>query len=269
MRMPTKVILIIFIIFSIIVTVGHGYGENYGGSSGGSSSSGGSRGGMTTSNIDPYSNIVKHEVVERDLMVNQSVEYSLTSPEFSIYQILINGKENEYDVSVRIEGLINTSKYAKPAPGIVYINENVGLGSVKINYISVRFRVKNSWIKDNGLENGRLPYLLKWNGSLWSVLKTNITGKDDNYTYFESPKAGNSRIGIFAISAPLRRINNDTSATIVPPEEEYEEIVPDIEEKETQVNVFNRLPGFVIIVIIAGIIILLIYINKKRYLQEK
>ncbi len=254
--MLIKMILTVFVIFSITVMVGYGYGESR---------------GMTTSNVDPYSNIIKYEVVERNLIVNQSVEYPFTTPEFGIYQILAYGKENEYDISIRIEDLKNTSKYAKPAPGIVYRNENVWLGSTRINYISVRFRVENSWIKDNGIDDGRLLYLLKWNGTVWSVLKTNMTGKDDIYTYFESPKAGNSRIGIFAISASMRRTDNSINATTgnstVTSEEEYEEIAPDLEEKEEkdETNIFKGFLGFGMVIVIIGIIIFLIYIGEKKY----
>lgn len=256
-----KIILTVFIIFSITVVTGYGYG----GSSGNGGSSGG---GMTTSNIDPYGNIVKYEVIDGNLFANKTIEYSFTTPEFSIYQVLLNSKENEYGISVRIEDLRNTSKLGnglvKPAPGIVYRNENIGLGSSRLNYIGVRFRVKNSWLEDNGLNDSRIPYLLKYNGTVWIVLKTNMTGKDNIYTYFESPKTGNSRIGIFAISAPMKGIGN-TNATpknidITP--EEYEEVVPDIEEKETK---SKGISGFGILIIIVGATLALIYISKKRH----
>ena len=190
--------------------------------------------------------------------MNQSVEYSFTTPEFSIYQILLYGKENEYDMPVRIESLKNTSRYAKRAPGIVYRNENVWLGSSRLKYISVRFRVNNSWIKYNDLDNSRLFYLLKWNGTAWLVLRTNMIDKDVTYTYFEAQKAGNSRIGIFAISAPIRKTNTTDVVTI----EKDENVVPVIEEIEDKSP--NRLSGFYIIITIVGTILSYIYICKKR-----
>ena len=259
-RRLIKIILTAFIIFSIIVVTGYGYGDN--GGNGGSSGSGR---GMTTSNIDPYSNIVKYEVRDENLFANKTTEYSFTTPEFSIYQILLNSRENEDSISVRVEDLKNTSKYGngrvKPAPGIVYRNENVWLGSTRLNYIGVRFRVKNSWLENNSINDGRLPYLLKWNGTTWIVLKTNMTGNDSTYTYFESSKAGNSRIGLFAISAP--RVGNVSTVpkNIVIPEE-YEEIVPDIEENETK---SKGIPGFGIPIIIIGMALAFIYISKKKY----
>lgn len=261
----TKIILTAFIIFSITVVIGYGYG---GSSSGSSSSGSNSGGGVTNSNIDPYSNIVKYEVRDGNLFANKTTEYSFVTPEFSIYKILLNGKENEYGVSVRIEDLKNTSKLGngmvKPAPGVVYRNENIGLGSSRLNYMGIMFRVKNSWLEDNGLNDSRIPYLLKYNGTAWIVLKTNMTGKDNIYTYFESPKAGNSRVGLFAISAPINRI---VSANAIPKnisttQEEYEEIIPDIEEKEIK---SKGIPGFGIHMIIIGVALSLIYINKKRY----
>lgn len=254
-----RLMLVISVIFSVAIVSVYGYGN-----SGSSGSSGGSR-GVTTSNIDPFENIVKYEVRSDNLIANESVEYSFTTPEFSIYQILVNGKENEYDVSVRVEDLINTSKYAKPAPGIVYRNENVGMGSVRVNYISVRFRLNNSWMEDNDLDESRHPYLLKWNGTMWLVLKTDIIGKDDTYTYLESPKAGNSRIGIFAISAPPKRIdtvvNTWQNTTSI---ENEEEIIPNIIEKRIEDDGIEMLSGFEIIVAIIGIILLSIYVTKKR-----
>jgi PGF-pre-PGF domain-containing protein len=253
-----KIISAIFVIFSIIIIVGYGYGD--GGSN--SNNNGGSN-GMTTSNIDPYNNIAKYEVEEMSLITNQSVEYSFTTPELGIYQILANCKENEYDVSIRIEDLKNTSKIAKrPAPGIVYKNENIWLGSTRIKYIGIRFRVKNSWLEENGINDSRFPYLLKWDGTTWLVLKTNVTGKDGTYTYLESSKAGNSRIGIFAISAPKKvsRTVNATSKNTT--SEQYEEVVPIIEE--TEIKNKGAPSGLGIIVVIAGIIVSTIYMTRKR-----
>ena len=267
-----KIVSIMFIsiifIFSITTMVGYGYGGyggngGSGGNSGGSSSdSGGSR-GITTSNIDPYSNIFKYEVEDRNLVTNKSIEYSFITPELGIYQILVNGKENEFSVYIRVEDLKNTSKYAKKnAPGIVYKNENIWLGSTRIQYISVRFRVKNSWIENNSLNDGRFPYLLKWNGTAWLVLNTTMTGKDDTYTYLESPKAGNSRVGIFAISAPnkkVSRIVNDTSKNI---SEDPEQVIPIIEE--TEIKNKGTPGGLGLILVIVSIIASTIYMTMKK-----
>lgn len=266
MRIRHKLIKIMLamVISSVMVMTVYGYGGD---------SSGDSGGAMATSNVDPYSNIVKYEVRDGNLIANLSIEYSFTTPEFGIYQILINGKENEFDIPIRIEDLRNTSIYAEPVPGIVYRNENVWLGSTRVNYIGIRFRVKNSWITDNGIDDGRLPYLLKWNGTTWSVLKTNMTGKDDIYTYLESPKAGNSRIGIFAISAPTIRANgimandsiNITTENMVIPEHTVSDLNGTGKKAPSGGIGFKGYLGFGIVMTIIGIIIMLIYIGEKKY----
>lgn len=174
-----------FIAISISIMTVYGYGG----------------GGISSGSKDSYGNMFKYDTMSQNLVFNQSINYTFVDPDLSIYEILINGKNSEPDVSVRVEDLINTSVYAnESAPGIVYRNENVRIGSYRINYIKVRFRVNNSWINSNGLNDSRYPHLLKWDGETWLVLKTDIINKDNIYTYFEAPKAGSTSASIFAIS---------------------------------------------------------------------
>lgn len=249
MNIKSKILMII-VISLILAKVVYGYGEG--------------SGGMTASNIDPYGNIAKYEVRDGNLIYNKSVEYSFTTPEFGIYKVLINGKETEYDIPVRIENLRNTSKYAKPAPGIVYRNENVWIGTKRLNYIGVIFKVKNSWMTENSLNETNHPYLLKWNGSTWLVLKTNTTGKDEIYTYLESPRAGSSYIGIFAISAPPKRINtNGNNKTLENWSANFaeieEDVVPDIEVIENK-----KSPAFEIVISMMILLIICTYKKGRR-----
>lgn len=235
-------ILMIIVIFLILAKGVYGYGEG--------------SGGMTTSNIDPYSNIVKYEVREGNLIYNRSVEYSFTTPEFGIFKVLVNGNETEYNIPVRIETLRNTSKYAKPAPGIVYRNENVWIGTKRLNYVGIRFKVKNSWIVENNLNDTIHPYLLKWNGTVWLVLKTNITGNDSINTYFEAPRVGSSNIGIFAISAPPKIVNNmkvDWAPNSSEIEENVDPIIESIQIKNS--SAFD--------IIISMLILLIVYVCRK------
>ncbi len=200
-------------------------------------------------NIDNYDNIERFEMVTRNLIINRSIEFNFTTQELSIYQILINNKENEYDVSMRIEDLKNISKYANPYhPGIIYRNENVMITGNRMNYISVRFKVENSWIENNNNSGDNKIYLLKWipkiendtikNGK-WLVLLTNITKKDGTYTYFESPKAGNSRINIFAVNSLSSKTSNVES---VEEEEEEEYFIPLLiyEDKKDGISFFEK-----------------------------
>lgn len=186
MKMYNRLIIImlfIFIVFSISIMTVYGYG-----------------GGSTSE--DAYGNIFKYEIKDQNLVYNQSIKYQFSTPELGIYEILVNGKNSESDISVKVEDLINTSEYAnKSSPGIVYRNENVWIGTSRINYVTVRFRVNNSWINSHSLDDSHYPHLLKWNGDTWLVLQTNILSKDGTYTYFEAPKAGSTSASVFAISA--------------------------------------------------------------------
>lgn len=191
--------LSVLAIFSILTIIVYGYEANNGGDS--------------IRSAEPYGNIIKYEVRDGNLVANKSAEYSFGSPEFGIYKILVYGNNNEYDIPVRVEYLREPSKLAnKSPPGIVYRNENALIGSKKIAYTTIIFKVKNSWIKENGigLDGGDIPHLLKWNGTAWLILKTNMINDDGMYTYFEAPNAGNSNMGIFSISAPPKKAEYGT-----------------------------------------------------------
>jgi PGF-pre-PGF domain-containing protein len=174
--------------------------------------------GYGTSNItdtkskDSNGNIIVYETRHQNLVVNQSARYQFFAPELSIYEILVTGKSNELNTTVRVEDLIGTSRYVnKSSPGIVYRNENVWIGSDRVEYITVRFRVNNSWMNSNKLNDSHYPHLLKWNGETWLVLKTDIVDKDNNNTYFEAPKAGSTSLSIFAISAQGNPLQENTT----------------------------------------------------------
>lgn len=203
---------------------------------------------------EPYDNIAQHESITKDLASNQTIDYSFTSPEFSIYKVSINGKNNEYDIPVRIDSLKNKSVYAKKlAPGTIYKNENVLIGTKRINYVALKFRVNNSWISDNKLDDGNPPRLLVWNGTTWLILATNTTGKDDAYTYYDAPKVGRFSLGVFAISAFPKKANQ-TYPIVSSIDEDI--VIPEIEEIDTP----NKVPGFDIIITVIGIIISITYI---------
>lgn len=178
------------------VSTPHQSSSGSGGSSSSSSSSGGGGGGV--SSPESFSNIIKFERQSMDLVVNKSIKYSFSSPELAIYQVLVVSNASDTDVDMRVEHLKNISDTVDYAPeGTIYANENVWLQSARINYTTVRFRVKNSWFLDNGLTKDSIVLLRYING--WKDLHTNITGSDANYTYFESKALGLSPFAISSI----------------------------------------------------------------------
>lgn len=168
-------------------------------SSSSSSSNGGGGGGGVTSG-ENFSNIAKSETRDGSLTAGKPVAFIFKSPELAIYQVLITGKENENDVSVKVEHLKNTSRLvSRPAPGTVYVNENVWANSKKITGVTLKFRVTNAWITGSNIQKETIK-LLRWSVSDkdWKALDTTVLTKDDTYTYFEAQSAG---LSSFAISA--------------------------------------------------------------------
>lgn len=182
---------------------GGGGGGNSGSSSsssGSSGSSGGGGGGGGVTTAEPYKNILKSERRDADLQKGKPVAYSFSTPEFSIYQVLITGKENEADVGVRLERLNSTSALvSKVPPGIVYSNENIWAGSKRIESVLIRFKITNAWIADNNLDIKDIS-LLRFDNGEWKKLgSTIINNSDMNNIYFEARSPGLSSFAVSGI----------------------------------------------------------------------
>jgi len=147
--------------------------------------SGGGSGGGGRATGEPYSNILISEKYEKDLIAGTPVAYTFFQPEHSIYEILVTGKANEFEIILICEVLKGTSKRAKtPAPGIVYKNENIWITSKLMKEGLIRFKVENSWLESNNLADSDIR-LVKWNNSKWVQLNTTETKKDSTHTYYE------------------------------------------------------------------------------------
>lgn len=186
------------------------------GSSGSSSSgsSGGGGGGVTSG--EPFANIAKSETRDGSLTAGKPVAFIFKSPELAIYQILITGKENENDVSVKVESLKNTSKLvSRPAPGTVYQNTNVWANSKKITAVTLKFRVTNAWI--TGFVQKENIKLLRWSDNDWKSLDTKVLNSDNNFTYFEAQSAGLSSFAISAVKEGVSSTPTTPSSIVTTP----------------------------------------------------
>lgn len=181
----------------------------------GSSGSSGSSGGGGIISGEPFANIAKSETTGGSLTAGKPRAFIFKSPELTIYQILITGKENETDVSVKVESLKNTSRLvSRAAPGTVYINENVWFNSKKISKVILNFRVKNAWITSRSVQKKTIK-LLRWSDNDWKALDTTVLNSDDTYTYFESPSVGLSSFAISAVKegqVPVETTRPSTTA---------------------------------------------------------
>lgn len=146
---------------------------------------------------EPPENIVEVERGEKSLIANMPVTYIFKEPEHGISEITVTGKENQNDISVSVEALKGTAKgVATPAPGAVYKNMNIVVGTTQIKEAVIKFNVENSWLDGNNLESSNVR-MIKWDGSKWNMLETTEKNKDAAFTYYE---AKTDRFSSFAIT---------------------------------------------------------------------
>ncbi|MBU3965765.1 MAG: PGF-pre-PGF domain-containing protein [Euryarchaeota archaeon] len=143
-----------------------------------------------------HDNILKAETKVNDIVAYKPVEYSFISPELSIYQIVVTGKENQYDVPIKVEALKwSPEGLPKPAPGKVYRNLNIIANTKNVKEASISFKVENSWIESSDLGYDEIK-MFRWTGEEWSKLNTNQKTKDATYSYYEARTYGFSHFAI-------------------------------------------------------------------------
>lgn len=167
-------------------------------SSGGSSGQGEGGGGVVM--CTDFENIEKYERYERNLITDSPIVYTFSDPDLKIYEISVTGKNNENNVAIRVESLKGLSACAKNSSvNNVYKHVNVWSGSQDIRSMSIKFKVENSWINDNG--DITLKGWDKYNKN-WNSLNTTMITKNDNYTYFESIQNSMSMFAIVGSKTP-------------------------------------------------------------------
>lgn len=186
-------------------------------SNGGGGSGGGGTGSSGVITSEPPSNIEKAERHDKDLMANTPATYFFSSAEHGVSQIIITGKENENEIAVRVEALKGTSKGASTsAPGTVYKNLNIIVGTKKIKEAIIKFKVENSWLNSNNLDASDVR-LVKWDGSKWIDREAAEKSKDDSFTYFEAKTDSFSSFAITGLKAgasPTPTISGVTSTPL-------------------------------------------------------
>lgn len=168
---------------------------------------------------EPPENIVTAERDNKNLIANTPVTYTFKAPEHGVYEIAVTSKENLNDVAVKVEALKGTSKSVSvSAPGAVYKNLNIVVGTTKIKEAVIRFNVENSWFDSNNLASSDVT-MTKWNGSKWNTLETRETNRDGTFTYYEANIYGFSSFaitGLKAIATPASGVSPELTATITP-----------------------------------------------------
>ncbi len=185
-----------------------------GGSSGGSGSGGG--GGKSNENA---SNIELIEKYDLEISKDALTSYRFTHPKNPIMFVNITGRTSFGIITTSVEVLKGTSTLVNTPPeGLVYKNANIWVGTSgfatpkNIKEASVKFRIDNAWLSSNSVSTSDIV-LVKWDGSKWIQLETNLVSKDDTNTIFEGKTDSFSP---FAIVAKVAGATPTVTATSPP-----------------------------------------------------
>jgi len=142
--------------------------------------------GIVLTTEEPSENVVKFEVRKINISTDP-ITYTYNIVDVPIYEMTIEGVNNEDNVLSRIELLKNRSKSIdKSAPGSAYRNINIFVES-KIESVTIKYKIENSWINDNNiLLNTIAMYMWDRKDREWEELETSLSYEDGRYTYFES-----------------------------------------------------------------------------------
>ncbi len=236
----------------------------------GSGGVGGGGGGVPSA--EDFKNIETKEILEKYISKDVPASYAFRQSNNPVSEIVITSNINAGDITVITEILRSTSSQVNnPPPGVVYKNLNIIVGTSgfavpkNIKEAVIKFRVNNSWIESNSLEDSDVR-MIKWDGSKWIELETTKKDKDSSYTYYE---ARTNAFSTFAIAA-LKGESASTAPTAVPsvtppatPETTGTTVIVITPEELPDITPVLAAGGIVLIAIIAGV-----YIKRKEIFKK-
>jgi len=228
--------------------------SNTGGSGGGG---GGGGGGKSDEN---YTNIEVVEKYDMEISKNALTSYRFKDPKNPIMFVNITGNISIGLITATIELLKGTSTIVKvPPDGLVYKNANIWVGTSgmatpkNIKEALIKFKVDNSWMSANGVEAKDIV-MVKWDGSSWTKLETNVSSKDDTNTYLEGKT---SSFSPFAITV-VKSSGTPSQVTIPGGTSTLQKVEVTITPKK------KSMPGFDIVLAVASISALYLFGRKRR-----
>lgn len=230
-------------------------GTGSGGGGSGSAGGGGGGGGITSG--EPFENILKKETREELLAKDTPAKYTFTTPDLPVSEIQITSSTNAGIISAQVELLKNVSKLVNEnPPGVVYKYVNIWVGTSgfavpkNIKEAIIKFKVENSWLRSGNIKDTD-AVMLRWDGLQWNALDTQVTGKDENFTYYQ---AKTNAFSPFAISsAEVLLATPVPTATAIPPT-----------ETTTSTPIATKAPGFEVVLVVAVLSTLYILRGKRR-----
>ncbi|HEY9206305.1 MAG TPA: PGF-pre-PGF domain-containing protein [Candidatus Methanoperedens sp.] len=239
------------------------YTYSGGSPAGGGSSGGGGGGGGGGASGENYTNIEVKEKYDLYIFKDKVTTYSFTNKNNPVLFVNITGNVNAGEINTAVEVLRNTSSLVKiPAPGIVYKNVNIWVGTYgfavpkNIKEAVIRFRVENSWIQDNDLVASDVR-MVRWDGSQWTQVDTSEHSKDGTYIYYEARTDSFSSFAIGGLKdAPVQPASR-TYAAATPA------VKPAESTKATATSPAEKTDGFEFLFAITSLCIVYIFWRKK------
>ena len=159
-------------------------------------------------------NIARFEIGYNELIAGLPVTYDLTTPEIPIYEVDVTSTGNEGYTSLRVDLLKGIPELVRPFPWVTYKYLDISMDTYKIEKAVLKYKIENSWIVSKNISMYDIR-LFKWNkeDKKWHLLKTNITNRDDNYTYYQSETTNLSLFVIAELNRTFR--DNYINRTVV------------------------------------------------------
>lgn len=230
-----------------------------GGASAVSSSAGGGGGGVVSS--ESFENIDFFESRDADIIAGIPITFRFTTPEISVYELVITSNISAGLVSAKIEHLKSPSRLVvMSSDWTIYKNVNILLGtsgfavSRNIKEGIIRFRIENDWLSGENIEANKVS-MMKWEGNHWISLETKHMRTDDKFAYYETWTNSFSPFvitGEKTVPAPV------SSPTAILPEVSTIQTPPDVSPPAD----FN----WILYIIVAIIVISMVfyYVRKKK-----
>jgi PGF-pre-PGF domain-containing protein len=180
---------------------------------------GGSGGGGSGSSGENFSNIEIKEKNDLYIYKEKVTSYKFTDPRNPILLINITGNSNAGEITATVEVLKTTSILVNsPAPGKVYKNVNVWVGTSgfvqpkNIKIAVIRFVVPNTWLENNNIGAKEIK-VVRWDGSKWATLDTNVKEKESSVTSFEATTDSFSTLAITGLIEPVSAAKPQVKST--------------------------------------------------------
>jgi serine protease AprX len=159
-----------------------------------SSGGGGGGGGGGGPSGENFTNIEVKENYDLHIFIDKVTSYRYANRSNPVMFVNVTGNISAGEINAAVEVLRNTSTLIKPqtpAPGIVYKNVNIWVGTTgfavpkNIKIAAIKFKVLNTWLESNSITANEIR-MVRWDGSKWVTLDIGVKEKDSTNTYFEA-----------------------------------------------------------------------------------